>query len=334
MADTANACEPPAKRQRTDEGAAQAECHAPVVEHADAVVVPPEDQSKKQRKPKRRVALLVGYLGARYRGMQLNKSVSTVEGVLLAALHRAGAISDDNAGSLEKVKWSRCTRTDKGVSAALNVCSFNMIIEPDIVKDINKQLEGTDIRVYDFRRTTTTFDAKRRAEARAYEFVVPAFAFQHEGPVPMPPPRMDGNGYRTYAELQDDAESEHDGEAYKLATLGEGVNQEKVSEQAPGTASWAELSQQSPVLEYVRGVLKLYERSHNYHNFAYRKKGEEANATRFIQSFTCGDPFTINGMQLVPLRVVGQSFMKLQVRHIKYNCTPIWTPFSSPLPGA
>lgn len=36
-------------------------------------------------------------------GMQINPGVKTIEGVLEAAIHKAGGISRDNAGDLAKV---------------------------------------------------------------------------------------------------------------------------------------------------------------------------------------------------------------------------------------
>jgi len=38
--------------------------------------------------------------------MQMNPGVATIEGTLEAAIHRAGGISDDNAGSFLKVPLS------------------------------------------------------------------------------------------------------------------------------------------------------------------------------------------------------------------------------------
>ena len=40
---------------------------------------------------------------------------ATVEQVLELAIHKAGLISDSNFGSFHKVKWTRASRTDKGV---------------------------------------------------------------------------------------------------------------------------------------------------------------------------------------------------------------------------
>ena len=44
-----------------------------------------------------------------------HQRVKTLEAELETALHKMGGISDRNVGNLSKVKWSRSSRTDKGV---------------------------------------------------------------------------------------------------------------------------------------------------------------------------------------------------------------------------
>jgi hypothetical protein len=57
-------------------------------------------------------------------GSQLQRhddSIATVEGVLETALFRAGCILESNMGALEKLGWSRSSRTDKGVHSLATV---------------------------------------------------------------------------------------------------------------------------------------------------------------------------------------------------------------------
>lgn len=94
---------------------------------------PPESGAKpsgpKDRK-KRRVAMVVGYVGSRYYGLQKAEgtpdgapAVETIEAALERALFEAGYIKESNFGDLDKIGWARCSRTDKGVHAARNVVS-------------------------------------------------------------------------------------------------------------------------------------------------------------------------------------------------------------------
>ena len=73
------------------------------------------------------VALLLAYCGTRYQGLQKNPGAVTVEETLEAAIHRAGGITDDNVGTLQKVSWSRAGRTDKGVHAVGQIIGAKLV---------------------------------------------------------------------------------------------------------------------------------------------------------------------------------------------------------------
>jgi len=81
-------------------------------------------------KKKRRVAMVMGYVGTKYYGLQKVEGqpegappVVTIEATLEKALFDAGYIKESNFGDLDKIGWARCSRTDKGVHAARNVVS-------------------------------------------------------------------------------------------------------------------------------------------------------------------------------------------------------------------
>ena len=104
------------------------------------------------RLAKRKVAVFVAYVGSAFRGtvatlatqpvaanlclrlcdlvdadpaqglqIQRDQPGGTVEDVLQEALNAAGCILHSNYGSLQKIGWSRSSRTDKGVHALANV---------------------------------------------------------------------------------------------------------------------------------------------------------------------------------------------------------------------
>ncbi len=107
-----------------------------------------EEIKAEDKKPKRKVAVLIGYSGTGYKGMQIDPKQKTIEGDLFAAFVAAGAISKANADDPKKSSLVRCARTDKGVHAAGNVVSLKLIIEdPDIVYKINSHL-SPQIRVW------------------------------------------------------------------------------------------------------------------------------------------------------------------------------------------
>jgi tRNA pseudouridine38-40 synthase len=129
------------------------------------------------RKPKRKVAVMLGYSGSGYKGMQMMNDQKTIEGDLFAAFVAAGAISKANADDPKKSSFARCARTDKGVHAAGNLISIKLIIEdPDIVKKINEKLTP-QIRVWGIERTIGSFNCYQACDSRWYEYLIPTHCF-------------------------------------------------------------------------------------------------------------------------------------------------------------
>ncbi|CAL5875124.1 uncharacterized protein PFLUO_LOCUS9428 [Penicillium psychrofluorescens] len=133
-----------------------------------------EEIENEERRPKKKVAVLMGYSGTGYAGMQMNDSQKTIEGDLFTALVAAGAISKANASDPKKSSFVRCARTDKGVHAAGNVVSLKMIVEdPDIVQKINDKL-SPQIRVWGLELTAKSFSCYQMCDSRVYEYLLPS----------------------------------------------------------------------------------------------------------------------------------------------------------------
>ncbi|KAK2743054.1 tRNA pseudouridine synthase 1 [Myotisia sp. PD_48] len=136
-----------------------------------------EDIDADKRRPKKKVAVLMGYSGTGYYGMQLNPRDKTIEGDLFSAMVAARAISKANAMDPKKSSLVRCARTDKGVHAAGNVVSMKLIIEDeDIVAKINEQL-NPQIRIWGIVPVTGGFSAYRFCDSRIYEYLIPSHSF-------------------------------------------------------------------------------------------------------------------------------------------------------------
>lgn len=67
------------------------------------------DGNELSKPTKRKVAIVVGYVGTAFHGWQqsTDRDVRTVEGELETALWKAGAIADSNYGDLNKIGWGR-----------------------------------------------------------------------------------------------------------------------------------------------------------------------------------------------------------------------------------
>ncbi|OKL61645.1 hypothetical protein UA08_03656 [Talaromyces atroroseus] len=136
-----------------------------------------EDIAAEQRRPKKKVAVMIGYSGTGYHGMQLSLTHKTIEGDLFAAFVAAGAISKANATDPKKSSLVRCARTDRGVHAAGNVVSLKLIVEdPDIVQKINEHL-SPQIRVWGYEVVTKSFSCYHLCDSRMYEYLIPTHCF-------------------------------------------------------------------------------------------------------------------------------------------------------------
>ncbi|ESZ97163.1 hypothetical protein SBOR_2419 [Sclerotinia borealis F-4128] len=136
-----------------------------------------EELENEVRKPKHKVAVMIGYAGTGYKGLQINTTEKTIEGDMFKAFVAAGAISKANANDPKKSALVRCARTDKGVHAAGNVLSLKLIVEdPNIVETINSHLPD-QIRVWGIERTTGSFNCYQMCDSRWYEYLIPTYSF-------------------------------------------------------------------------------------------------------------------------------------------------------------
>lgn len=85
---------------------------------------------------------------------------------------------------------------------------------------------------------------------------------------------------------------------------------------APGTekCSLLEYRVTPATLALVNETLKLFEGTHNFHNFTSRKAFADPSANRFINLFACGEPFLAKDVEFCVINVKGQSFMMHQIR--------------------
>ncbi|EMC99262.1 hypothetical protein BAUCODRAFT_129467 [Baudoinia panamericana UAMH 10762] len=182
-----------------------------------------EEIDAESRRPKRKVAVLIGYSGTGYKGMQITPSERTIEGDLFAAFIRAGAISKANAEDPKKVSLVRCARTDKGVHAAGNMISLKLIVEDeDIVERINKEL-SPQIRVWGVERTVGSFSCYQACDSRWYEYLIPSHAF-----LPPHPGSWLGRKLEEHADEVGDREA-YEGRQEEVKRFWERVDADEIS---------------------------------------------------------------------------------------------------------
>lgn len=146
---------------------------------------------------KRHALLTFGYCGTGYYGLQSqtpdgDPNFPTVTDVIRKALLDNGAIRESNWSPFMRTKWSLASRTDKGVHAACAAASMMFeTLEEDLepfdevggtasdwkltdaaVARINLLLPDT-IRLFSVTRVRKSFNARKHASSRTYEYVLP-----------------------------------------------------------------------------------------------------------------------------------------------------------------
>ncbi|KAG0290561.1 tRNA pseudouridine synthase 1 [Dissophora globulifera] len=267
-----------------------------------AAAVAEDDEEKEARIPKRKVALMMGYCGTGYQGMQVNPNAKTIEGDLFKAMVSAGAVSKDNSDDIKKaspltISMMRSARTDKGVHAAGNVVSCKLIVDVDgIIDKINSFLPD-QIRLFGYVRTINSFNAKVLCDSRVYEYLLPTYVF-----LPRPPlPEREGPPAETVLRENAPEGSKAWDESVHISTAEEMEEKRRYRIDAD-------------TLARVREGFQAYIGTKNFHNFTIGKNFKERTCQRFIMKFDVSDPMMIEGTEWLSLKVHGQSFMLHQIR--------------------
>jgi tRNA pseudouridine38-40 synthase len=305
---------------------------------------------RSERKPKKKIACMIGYCGAGYNGMQIqpNPDIKTIEGELFQAFARAGAISPENSDDIKKNGFMRCARTDKGVHAAGNVVSCKLIIEDEnIVDKINAELPE-QIRVWGIQRTSKSFDCRKMCSSRVYEYLLPTYTL-----LPPKPKTVLSNLIATKDKehpgiIRDDLEGKQWWEETRKAVSETELTAEEIAQieslledTTNSNSSIKTYNEDGSItdigrlmkiykatenkrrrsyniskerLDLFREAMKQYEGSHNFHNFTLGKTFKDPSANRYMKETTVSEPFVIEGTEWVSIHIHGQSFMLHQIR--------------------
>ncbi|KPV75201.1 uncharacterized protein RHOBADRAFT_36047 [Rhodotorula graminis WP1] len=283
-----------------------------------------DGDDKKDKLPKRKVAVLLGYNGIGYKGSQVNPGTETIEGEVFKAFAKAGAISEDNSTNPQKVSLARAARTDAGVHAALNVLALKLILSPPS-KSPDTPLEAhlnaflpPAIRVWSVLRVQGSFDPRRLCDQRQYEYTLPTHVLL--GPKPSSP--MGQMLARSRAEASATSSSSTSSAA---AAAGEPGAIEKATSEfwaaQPAESGFADDVQAKKAwrispegMAQARELLNAYEGSHNFYNFTVGKDFRDRSCQRVMRKLELSEPFVVADTEYVSVTFIGQSFMLHQIR--------------------
>lgn len=298
------------------------------------------------RRPKRKVAVAIGYCGTGYNGMQIQNdpNVKTIEADLFKAFCDAGAVSPENATDIKKNNFMRAARTDKGVHAAGNIISAKLIVEDEDIRERINAALPEQIRVWGIQRVTKLFDCRKMCSSRVYEYLLPTYSL-------LPP-----KPHLALAKLVDEMNAEHPG----LLTVDEegkqwwketneeilalDITQEQLDEllqrlqsgdQVKTYDSEGHITDDGRFIRQIKNVenkrrreykispqrlqtfrdaMAQYVGLHNFHNFTISKLFNDPSLRRYIMDTLVLDPFVIENTEWVLIKLHGQLFMMHQIR--------------------
>ncbi|QLQ81195.1 hypothetical protein HG537_0E05500 [Torulaspora globosa] len=295
---------------------------------------------KEPRLPKRKVAVMIGYCGTGYHGMQYNPPNPTIEAELFRAFVEAGAISKANSNDLKKNGFMRAARTDKGVHAGGNLISLKLIIEdPEIKEKINEKLPD-GIRIWDIERVNKAFDCRKMCGSRWYEYLLPTYSLIGPKPGSILYKNIEDSKAELPGILDDDIESqkfweELNSEAHKQFTEEELENIKSYVPPARDVfdgndelylkvKKYKQLENlhrrkfriSDEKLKKFTAVMEQYLGAHNFHNFTLGKDFKDSSAIRYMKEIKVSQPFVIGDAKTewVSIKIHGQSFMLHQIR--------------------
>ncbi|KDR80648.1 hypothetical protein GALMADRAFT_241004 [Galerina marginata CBS 339.88] len=249
------------------------------------------------RYPKRQCALLLGFCGSGYSGMQIQPDhTRTIEGVLFNALVKVGAVSQDNADNPVKVGLARAARTDAGVHAAGNIVSLKMIITipgvKDIVARVNEELPP-EIRLWGYVRTQNSFNARLICESRKYTYFFPTYL--------LIPPKPGSGLHRVWSEQV--GSDDRPAVSYEF---WEGQETSTKEEDLARKRAWRINQEQS---ETLKKLAARYEGTHNFHNFTVGRDFGDRSNNRYMKKIEISEPMVYGETEWISVLFHGQSFM-------------------------
>ncbi|KAF8825777.1 hypothetical protein HHX47_DHR6000435 [Lentinula edodes] len=253
------------------------------------------DASKEPRLPKRECALMIGFCGSKYSGMQLCVALNlwgshlnllcsqktqpglpeqrTIEGELFKALVTAGAVSKDNSEDPVKVGLARAARTDAGVHAVGNIVSLKMIMSVPGVDNLCARINTLlppDIRLWGFPGSHLDRVLRKHATSQGCE--------------------IPWNNDPFWSTID------------------------------PSTSTWQEdmirkrAWRATPAhLERLRTIIQKFEKTHNFHNFTVAQDPRDKTNNRFMKKLQVAEPAVYGETEWIAVSLDGQSFMLHQL---------------------
>ena len=243
--------------------------------------------------PKRKYAIIHGYFGQDYSGNTKNPGVHTVEEELENALYKEKFISECNYGKINKIDWMRASRTDKGVSAIMNVVSVKLHKYPNMSEiEMKKKLNDIlpkDIRIFRIIEVSDHFDSKDNNNNREYHYILPTFLLE---------PKKEE---QKKSDNKDKNENENN------------ILEEEIIIPDDYKANYDyRLTEED--IKKLKEICKEYLGTKKYHNYTRKVGFTNMSSQRHIIEMNCDDIIDFGVFQGIKFKIIGQSFLYNQIR--------------------
>ena len=250
-----------------------------------------EKTQKKPEKikfPKRKYAIIHGYFGQNYSGNTKNPGVKTVEEELENALYKEKFISECNYNNLSKIDWMRASRTDKGVSAIMNVVSAKLHKYPDIdekeMKDKINNILPKDIKIFRIIEVSDHFDSKDNNNNREYHYILPTFLLEKK--------KDDNSKDNQINKIEENIDNKVPAD-YK-ANYGYRITED-------------DKKKLKQICDGFLGTKK-------FHNYTKKVGFTNMSSQRHIIEMNCDDVVDFGVFEVIKFKIIGQSFLYNQIR--------------------
>lgn len=257
-----------------------------------------EDDEENDKIQKRKVAFLLGFVGTKYSGMQINTGQNTIQAQLELGVYKAGLLLPSNFGFPNKYGFNNSARTDKGVHSCAQVCNMKLLVPGDDLEKarvrINEQLPK-DIKVLDVVKVPKSFNARTQRCKVQYQYMLPTFTLCNPGKLRGIFDSIIGSNECLYRKGRSDSLSVND-----INLIRDKLRNYRSSEES---------------LSKLKNALKCFEGTHYFHNYTSKMASGDASSQRYILSFNVKDCVIDRyGTEWVRTLVVGQSFLLHQIR--------------------
>ncbi len=252
---------------------------------------------EKIKLPKRKFAIIHGYFGQDYSGNTKNPGVKTVEEELENALYKEKFISECNYGQLPKINWMRASRTDKGVSAIMNVVSAKLHKHPDMNElDMKQKLNEVlpkDIRIFRIIEVSDHFDSKENNNNREYHYILPTFLLE--------PKKVEEN------------KDNNDNKINEKDEKGENAKEEEINVPDDYKANYDyRLTEED--IKKLKEICNGFLGTKKFHNYTRKVGFSNMSSQRHIIEMNCDDIIDFGVFQVIKFKIIGQSFLYNQIR--------------------